>query len=133
MDITIGGPQPLKPEESHGKENVPQWHPIASGTNVPGISKDNALQDAKRVLDTQNVEPHVALYYLATSDWVEPLFKELEQRSKEVQERCCQFLEGFGVDSKTLKSLVQTKNYEALKNVLPKGEEIALRLLGRDS
>ena len=133
MDITIGGPQPLKPEESRGKENVPQWHPIASGTNVPGISKSDAVQATKKVLDTQNVEPHVALYYLATSDWVEPLFKELELRPKEVQDRCCQFLEGFGVDGKTLQALVQTKNYEGLKDVLPKGEEIALRLLGRDS
>jgi hypothetical protein len=133
MDLTIGGPLPPKPDESNDKKNIPQWHPTASGNTLPGISKKEALQATKKVIDTQYVESHVALQYLATSDWIEPLFKELEHCPLEVQEKCCEFLEGFGVESKILQALINSKNYEGLKDVLPKGEEIALRLLGKEA
>ena len=127
MPINIGGTTPPMPLEPENNPKMPQWHPQVTGANVPGLSAQKAVESMIGLDAEDYAEPHIALKFLCTDEWVEPFIEELKEKDDETQVACWNFLASFGTSG----GILQKLDAAGLKEALPSGVEIARKLLTR--
>ncbi|MCE5293036.1 MAG: hypothetical protein LLF94_00295 [Chlamydiales bacterium] len=127
MPINISGTEPPMPHEPDEPQKIPQWHPQATGENVPGLSAQKAVESMKGLDIDDYAEPHIALKFLCTDEWIEPFIEVLKEKDEATQTACWNFLASFGTNG----GILQKLDAAGLKEILPSGEEIARKLLTR--